>query len=108
MKSRFKFKDVFEVVKMIPRGRVTTYGAIAAYLGIKSAAQAVGWAIIAAHKEKDIPTHRVLSKHGLLTGTHHYPTATHMQELLQSEGLVIEEGQVKNFAEVFWDPCTEL
>lgn len=106
--TTFSFEDVFAVVRLIPKGRVTTYGAIAAYLGVRSAAQAVGWAIIAAHKERNIPTHRVLNKSGLLTGTHHYPTASAMQELLEQEGISVVDGQVEHFAELFWDPSVEL
>ncbi|MBC7486476.1 MAG: MGMT family protein [Cytophagaceae bacterium] len=107
-KDKFDFQDVYEVVKLIPKGRVTSYGAIAAYLGMKSGARLVGWAMNAVHEFKNIPVHRVLNRNGLLTGKMHFPTPTKMQELLEKEGVKIIEDQVQNFDKVFWDPSIEL
>ena len=102
------FEDVYEVVKMIPSGRVTSYGAIANYLGTKGSARMVGWAMNAADGLPDVPAHRVLNRQGLLTGKHHFATPTLMQELLAAEGIQVENDKVKNFDQVFWDPNTEL
>jgi methylated-DNA-protein-cysteine methyltransferase related protein len=107
-KSAFNFSDVYEVVKLIPEGRVTSYGAIAAYLGLKSGARMVGWAMNAAHSLEDVPAQRVLNRNGLLTGRMHFGTPFVMQELLEKEGLVVIENQVQDFDRVFWDPCKEL
>jgi methylated-DNA-protein-cysteine methyltransferase related protein len=107
-KSAFNFSDVYEVVKLIPEGRVTSYGAIAAYLGLKSGARMVGWAMNAAHSLADVPAQRVLNRNGLLTGRMHFGTPFVMQELLEKEGLVVIENQVQDFDRVFWDPCKEL
>ena len=102
------FNSVFEVVKLIPYGRVTSYGAIAAYLGAKSSSRMVGWAMNASHGlEEKIPAHRVLNRNGLLTGKMHFGGNT-MQELLEKEGIAIENDQVKNFKTLFWDPEKEL
>jgi len=108
MKSKFDFNDVYEVVKLVPKGRVTSYGAIAAYLGLKSGARMVGWAMNAVHEFKKVPAHRVLNRNGLLTGKMHFPTPTRMQELLEKEGLTIQDDQVQQFEKVFWDPSVEL
>lgn len=102
------FADVYEVVKLIPKGRITTYGAIAAYLGLKSSARMVGWAMNAAHTLPDVPAHRVLNRNGLLTGRHHFATPTLMQELLESEGIKILENKVQDFDALFWNPTTAL
>ncbi len=102
------FNSVFEVVKLIPYGRVTSYGAIAAYLGAKSSSRMVGWAMNASHGlEEKIPAHRVLNRNGLLTGKMHFG-GNSMQELLEKEGIEIENNQVKNFKTLFWDPEKEL
>lgn len=108
MKQAFNFSDVYEVVKLIPSGRVTSYGAIAAYLGLKSGARMVGWAMNAAHQFDDVPAHRVLNRNGLLTGRMHFSTPEKMQELLEQEGLLVLENQVQDFNAVFWDPVIEL
>ncbi|MDF2457528.1 MAG: cysteine methyltransferase [Cytophagaceae bacterium] len=108
VKSNFNFHDVYEVVKLVPKGRVTSYGAIAAYLGMKSGARMVGWAMNAVHEFKDVPAHRVLNRNGLLTGKMHFPTPTKMQELLEKEGIKIKDDQVQDFNRVFWDPSLEL
>ncbi len=102
------FDDVFEVVKLIPKGRVTSYGAIAKYLGTKMSARMVGWAMNAAHTDKKIPAHRVLNRNGLLTGRHHFTPPQSMQERLEKEGIKVEQDQVMNFEKVFWDPALEL
>lgn len=102
------FEEVYEVVKMIPHGRVTSYGAIANYLGTKGSARMVGWAMNAADRLPDVPAHRVLNRQGLLTGKHHFATPTLMQELLDAEGVKVEDDKVVNFEEVFWDPNKEL
>jgi methylated-DNA-protein-cysteine methyltransferase-like protein len=102
------FEDVFEVVKMIPKGRVTSYGAIAAYLGIKSSARMVGWAMNASHGMRGIPAHRVVNRNGFLTGRHHFETPKKMQQLLEKEGVKVKKDQVQNFEKLFWDPGKEL
>ena len=89
---------------LIPKGRVTTYGAIANYLGTKMSARMVGWAMNAAHNLEDVPAHRVVNRKGLLTGKHHFDGTNLMQQLLESEGIVVEDNQIINFEDVFWDP----
>lgn len=103
------FQQVFEVVKQIPPGRVTSYGAIARYLGTGGSARMVGWAMNASHTSPDyVPAHRVVNRNGLLTGKHHFDSPNAMQELLEAEGLKIEDDQILNFRERFWDPVKEL
>ena len=102
------FDLVYQVVREIPKGRVTSYGAIAHYLGLKSGARMVGYAMNAAHSVPDVPAQRVVNRLGLLTGKHHFGTPTRMQELLEAEGVVVENDQVKDFDQVFWDPEKEL
>jgi len=102
------FEEIYQVVKLIPKGRVTSYGAIAKYLGIKSSARMVGWAMNAAHTIKNVPAHRVLNRNGLLTGRHHFETPKTMQKLLEKEGINVKKDQVVDFGEVFWDPTLEL
>lgn len=103
------FERVFEVVKLIPAGRVTTYGAIAGYLGSPGAARMVGWAMNQSHHHPDfVPAHRVVNRTGLLTGKHHFDGVNLMQELLENEGAVISENRIINFDEMFWDPVREL
>lgn len=99
------FDKVYEVVKLIPRGRVTSYGAIAEYLGSKGSSRMVGWAMNASHHFLDnIPAHRVVNRNGLLTGKHHFEGSNMMQQLLENEGAVIEDDKIKNFKEIFWHP----
>jgi methylated-DNA-protein-cysteine methyltransferase-like protein len=105
-KSSF-FQDVYEVVKLIPAGRVTSYGAIAHYLGTKSSARMVGWALNSSF-EKDIPAHRVVNRMGVLTGKIYFGDSDKMQRLLESEGIKIKNNQVEDFDLVFWDPSEEL
>ena len=102
------FEDVYEVVKLIPKGRVTSYGAIAHYLGTKGSARMVGWAMNAAHGLDDVPAHRVVNRLGLLTGKHHFSTPTAMQERLELEGIKVINDKVENFKTLFWDPSNEL
>ena len=102
------FALVYQVVREIPKGRVTSYGAIAHYLGLKSGARMVGYAMNAAHSMPDVPAQRVVNRLGLLTGKHHFGTTTRMQELLEADGVVVENDQVKDFDKVFWDPEKEL
>lgn len=100
------FEDVYEVVKLIPKGRVSSYGAIANYLGTKMSARMVGWAMNGAPKA--VPAHRVLNRNGMLTGKHHFKTPDAMQKLLEKEGLKVVKDKVQHFSEKFWDPAQEL
>jgi len=103
------FQDVHEVVRLVPPGRVTTYGAIAHYLGARHGARTVGYAMMAAHTaEQPVPAHRVLNRLGHLTGRLHFATPTAMQEALEAEGVRVEEDRALDFAKLFWDPGTEL
>jgi methylated-DNA-protein-cysteine methyltransferase-like protein len=102
------FQQVYEVVKLIPTGRVTSYGAIAEYLGTKGSARMVGWAMNQAHTLLDVPAHRVVNRSGLLTGKHHFQTPTRMQELLESEGIIIKNDKVLQLEKVYWRPIIEL
>ncbi|MEM6265395.1 MAG: MGMT family protein [Bacteroidota bacterium] len=107
-KSSF-YEDVYEVVRLIPRGRVTSYGAIANYLGSKGSARMVGYAMNMSFGNPDpVPAHRVVNRVGLLTGRHHFATPTAMQEALEAEGIIIKEHQIQNFERVFWDPAVAL
>jgi methylated-DNA-protein-cysteine methyltransferase-like protein len=106
-KSDF-FENVYAVVKLIPSGRVTSYGAIACYLGSKQSSRMVGWAMNASHKINGIPAHRVVNRKGILTGKHHFDTSNRMQELLEEEGVKIDEDRIVNYNELFWDPMKEL
>ena len=107
-KSNF-FVDVFDVVRQIPKGRVTNYGSIAKYLGSGLSSRMVGWAMNASHMMKPkVPAHRVVNRNGLLTGKHHFPTPTKMQELLEKEGVEIINDKVVEFKDRFWDPSLEL
>jgi methylated-DNA-protein-cysteine methyltransferase-like protein len=102
------FEQVYAVARQIPRGRVTSYGAIAASLGAKSSARMVGWAMNGAHQVKPkVPAHRVVNRVGLLSGKHHFATPDTMQQLLEKEGVKVKDDQVVEFAKVFWDPMRE-
>lgn len=99
------FECIYQVVRQIPPGRVTTYGAVANYLGTKGGARVVGYAMNASHSEtKYVPAHRVVNRKGVLTGKHHFPNKATMQELLEAEGIVVKEDQIVDFVSVFWDP----
>jgi methylated-DNA-protein-cysteine methyltransferase related protein len=102
------FDDVFEVAKLIPKGRVTSYGAIAAYLGTKMSARMVGWAMNAAHGDMKVPAHRVVNRAGMLTGKHHFDTPTAMQKCLEKEKIKVYKDKVVDFDKLFWDPAKEL
>jgi methylated-DNA-protein-cysteine methyltransferase-like protein len=103
------FDLVHEIARQIPRGRVTSYGAIAACLGTRLSARMVGWAMLAAPAaKKPVPAHRVVNRVGLLTGKHHYNPTGRMQELLEKEGVTVKDDKVVNFARLFWDPAKEL
>jgi len=103
------FDRVYEVVKIIPYGRVTSYGAIARYIGAPGAARMVGWAMNQSHTHKEfVPAHRVVNRNGLLTGKHHFTGTNLMQELLENEGAVVKGNKILNFQEIFWDPLLEL
>ena len=108
-KSYHFFDDVFEVVKQIPHGRVTSYGAIARFLGTKMSARMVGWAMNASHTQLDnIPAHRVVNRNGMLTGKAHFPTPTRMEEMLSQEGVEVKSDTIVNFGKLFWDPNIEM
>ncbi len=103
------FKDVFEVVELIPIGRVTSYGAIAKYLGAVKSSRVVGYAMNASHSNvKPIPAHRVVNRNGVLTGKMHFPTPNAMQEKLEAEGIKVIEDKIQDFNSVYWDPMIEL
>ncbi|PCI33715.1 MAG: cysteine methyltransferase [Flavobacteriaceae bacterium] len=107
-KSDNFFSQVHEVAKLIPYGRVTSYGAIATYLSAPRSARMVGWAMNNTNQNPDIPAHRVVNRVGLLTGKHHFDGTNLMQQLLESEGVEIKDLQIQNFEKVFWDPRIEL
>ena len=103
------YERIYEVVRKIPAGRVTSYGAIAGFIGVSGSARTVGWAMNASHySSAGIPAHRVVNRNGLLSGKHHFETLLTMQELLESEGIVVENDQIVGFEKVFWDPAREL
>ena len=102
------FYNVYKVVKCIPEGKVTTYGAIAKYLGSPQSSRMVGWAMNASHAHSDVPAHRVVNRLGLLTGKHHFGADNIMEQLLENEGLQIIDNQIQEFESVFWDPAKEL
>jgi methylated-DNA-protein-cysteine methyltransferase related protein len=102
------FNRVYEVTSHIPYGRVTSYGAIARYLGSGRSARMVGWALNVSHTLPDfIPAHRVVNRNGLLTGKHHFGNSSTMQQLLENEGMIIRNNRILNFSEKFWDPSIE-
>ncbi|MFT4205323.1 MAG: MGMT family protein [Chitinophagaceae bacterium] len=106
-KSNF-FQDVWDVARLVPKGRVTSYGAIARYLGAKNRARMVGWAMAAASSQKGVPAWRVVNSSGVLTGSVHFETPTKMQELLASEGIVVKDNKIVDFKKAFWNPEVEL
>lgn len=100
---------VFEVARQIPFGRVTSYGAIAEYLGSKGSARMVGWAMNQSHSQTlQVPAHRVVNRNGVLTGKHHFDGSTLMQQLLENEGIVVVDDQIQDFEKLFWDPMKEI
>ncbi|MDA0793776.1 MAG: MGMT family protein [Bacteroidetes bacterium] len=102
------FSKVYEVVRSVPEGKVTTYGAIAKYLGSPQSSRMVGWAMNAAHSHPDVPAHRVVNRKGLLTGKHHFGGSNVMNQLLENEGIKIMQDQIQNFESYFWDPLEQL
>lgn len=101
------FEKVYEVARQVPFGKVTSYGAIAKYLGVAKSARVVGYAMNGSHG-KDIPAHRVVNRKGLLTGKHHFEGTNLMQQLLESEGVKVIDNQIQNLESVYWDPAKEL
>ena len=102
------FQKVYRVARQIPYGRVTSYGAIAKYIGAAGSARMVGWAMNGAGKYPDVPAHRVVNRKGLLTGKHHFQGTNLMQQLLESEGIEVVENQIQKLDSIFWDPGKEL
>lgn len=102
------FNDVYEVARLIPEGRVTSYGAIAHYLGTKGSARMVGWAMNASGLQEDVPAHRVVNRAGVLTGKHHFGSSNTMQERLEAEGVKVINDKIQDFDKIFWDPTQEL
>ncbi|HRN42348.1 MAG: MGMT family protein [Flavobacteriales bacterium] len=103
------FQLVYQVVREIPYGRATSYGAIAAYLGAKRSSRMVGWAMNNAHHQQPpVPAHRVVNRNGMLTGKNHFETPFLMQQLLEKEGVVVNNDQIQDFETVFWNPMKEL
>jgi len=103
------FNDVYDIVRLIPRGRVTSYGAIAECLGAKGSARMVGWAMNASHQVRPkVPAHRVVNRNGMLTGKHHFTTPSEMENLLKKEGIKVIDDKVAEFKNIFWNPKTEL
>ena len=108
-KSGNFFEKCYQVARLIPYGRVTSYGAIARYLGAARSARMVGWAMNNSHNQtNEIPAHRVVNRKGLLTGKHHFEGTNLMQQLLESEGIIVIDNQIQSLEQVFWDPRTEL
>ena len=103
------FERVYEVARLVPYGRVTTYGAIAKFLGTGLSARMVGWVMNKCHVHPHpVPAHRVVNRNGLLTGKHHFGGSEIMQQLLESEGITVIDDQIQDFKKHFWDPATEL
>ena len=107
MDNRQFFEDVYAVARLIPKGRVTSYGAIARYLGANRSSRLVGYAMNNSGA-KDVPAHRVVNRNGLLTGKHHFGDPDRMQELLESEGIEVKDDKICHFERIFWDPAKEL
>lgn len=102
------FEKAYTIARLIPFGRVTSYGAIATYLGAKRSARMVGWAMNASHNDTSVPAHRVVNKQGLLTGKMHFDGTNLMQQLLESEGVKVIDNQIQDFETVFWNPSVKL
>ena len=98
------FERVYEIVRQIPEGKVTSYGAIAKALGTARSARMVGWAMNASHNIEDVPAHRVVNRNGLLSGKHHFEGTNLMQQLLENEGIEVVDNQIVDFEKVFWEP----
>lgn len=103
------YDRIYEVVRKIPTGRATSYGAIAKFVGSPRGSRMVGWAMNQSHSSPDyVPAHRVVNRLGMLSGKHHFPGENLMQELLESEGIVVIDDQIQDFDKIFWDPAKEL
>jgi len=103
------FSRVYEVTRLVPWGRITTYGAIARYLGSGRSARMVGWALNVCHSRPEfVPAHRVVNRIGLLTGKLHFGNSSTMQQLLENEGIIVENDRIQDFKDKFWDPSVEL
>ena len=102
------FQNVYDVVRLIPKGRATSYGAIAAYLGSKRGARMVGWAMGNSYTQRDIPAYKVVNKAGVLSAKLLFETPTAMQERLENDGITVKDDQIQNWDKVFWDPEKEL
>lgn len=102
------FEKVYKVVRLIPHGRVASYGAIATFLGAARSARMVGWAMNKSHNLEDVPAHRVVNRKGLLTGKHHFDGTNLMQQLLENEGIIVVDSQIQDLEKVFWNPMDEL
>jgi methylated-DNA-protein-cysteine methyltransferase related protein len=102
------FENVFDVVRLIPEGRVTSYGAIAKYLGTPKSSRMVGWAMNASHKYSDIPAHRVVNRNGLLTGKFHFSDENEMKKRLYKERILVKNDKIIDFQKIYWDPTIEL
>lgn len=109
MQEETFYEKVYAVVRLVPSGRATSYGAIAKYLGAARSSRLVGWAMNQCHGEDcDVPAHRVVNRMGILSGKAHFETLTAMQERLELEGVIIIDDQIQDFTRVFWDPSIEL
>lgn len=108
MEQRNYFEEVYEVVRLIPPGRVTTYGSIARYLSLRAGARMVGWAMNGCHNRPDVPAHRVVNSIGVLTGKHFFGEPDVMQRLLENEGVAVKNDKVVDFKKRYWDPSVEL
>jgi methylated-DNA-protein-cysteine methyltransferase-like protein len=103
------FDKVYQVARLIPYGRFTTYGAIAEYLGTRGSARMVGWAMNQSHSQKEyVPAHRVVNRNGILSGKHHFGGSSVMQELLENEGIVVIDDKIQDFDKLFWNPAESL
>jgi methylated-DNA-protein-cysteine methyltransferase-like protein len=107
-KNKDFFQNVYDVVRLIPEGRATSYGSIAKYLGSPRSSRMVGWAMNAVNDRIDVPAHRVVNRIGLLTGKSHFADPDQMERLLKKEGVAVEKDKIVNFKEVYWDPSIEL
>lgn len=108
MDQRDYFEEVYEVVRQVPKGRITTYGTIARYLSLRAGARMVGWAMNASHNYPNVPAHRVVNSAGILSGKNFFGGPTIMQQLLEDEGVQVENDQVVDFKKLLWDPVVEL
>jgi methylated-DNA-protein-cysteine methyltransferase related protein len=103
------FGKVYQVARLIPYGRITTYGAIAEYLGTRGSARMVGWAMNQSHSQKEyVPAHRVVNRKGILSGKHHFGGSTVMQQLLENEGIIVIDDVIQDFDKLFWSPAENL